>query len=467
GVDSSKASTDRPRNQAQLQETIDNYNQASCGGAQPQTSSTQDSPDVLQLFAELESALKEEGHHKLGESMGKKKDECKVCKALKKLSKGINTLHEELTALKAQIAGLKAQQDLPSQTKIERLQDELSAEDKENLKQEVADLKKQLGTEQQQHFVELNNLRAELDGENGQEGLRAQRDKFKDELEGKEGEEGLRAKYQRLENELKGENGLRAQCQKLTAELDGENGQEGLRTRCAKLKTERDQLDTELNGENGVRKQLQQANNEKQKLETQLTQKQGEYNKLNEELTIANRAKETLNGQLTQARSANDTLNKEKQDLKNQLKEAKAYEEEAKSYKNLSLVHLLNLAKGSDRLLERLEINKNATLDDLFVSQLGQDRLFVLKCIAEDIQYFREDLPKIQPLIAFFNALFSLLESSTKITRLQVQEGDSYNPREHATPEARQPSRGKIAKVHFVGYKQGSNIFKSLVEVIN
>ncbi len=130
-------------------------------------------------------------------------------------------------------------------------------------------------------------------------------------------------------------------------------------------------------------------------------------------------------------------------------------------------MHLLNLAKGSDRLLERLEINKNATLDDLFVSQLGQDRLFVLKCIAEDIQYFREDLPKIQPLIAFFNALFSLLESSTKITRLQVQEGDSYNPREHATPEARQPSRGKIAKVHFVGYKQGSNIFKSLVEVIN
>ncbi|WP_162984123.1 hypothetical protein [Helicobacter felis] len=398
--------------------------------------------------------------------MGKKKDECKVCKALKKLSKGINTLHEELTALKAQIAGLKAQQDLPSQIEIERLQDELSAEDKENLKQEVADLKKQLGTEQQQHFVELNNLRAELEGENGQEGLRAQRDKFKDELEGKEGEEGLRAKYQRLENELKGENGLRAQCQKLTAE-DGENGQEGLRTRCAKLKTERDQLDTELNGENGVRKQLQQANNEKQKLETQLTQKQGEYNKLNEELTIANRAKETLNGQLTQARSANDTLNKEKQDLEKQLKEAKAYEEEAKSYKNLSLVHLLNLAKGSDRLLERLEINKNATLDDLFVSQLGQDRLFVLKCIAEDIQHFREDLPKIQPLIAFFNALFPLLEISAKITRLQVQEGDSYNPREHATPEARQPSRGKIAKVHFVGYKQGSNIFKSLVEVTN
>ncbi|WP_158649934.1 coiled-coil domain-containing protein, partial [Helicobacter felis] len=429
---------------------------------------SQDSQDnVLQLLEELKNALEEERHHKLGESMGKKKDKCKVCKAFKELSKGVNTLHEELTALKAQIAGLKAQQDLPSQAEIERLQNELSAEDKEDLKQEVADLKKQLGTEQQQHFVELNNLRAELEGENGQEGLRAQRDKFKDELEGKEGEEGLRAKYQRLENELKGENGLRAQCQKLTAELDGENGQEGLRTRCEKLKTERDQLDTELNGENGVRKQLQQANNEKQKLETQLTQKQGEYNKLNEELTIANRAKETLNGQLTQARSANDTLNKEKQDLKNQLKEAKAYEEEAKSYKNLSLVHLLNLAKGSDRLLERLEINKNATLDDLFVSQLGQDRLFVLKCIAEDIQHFREDLPKIQPLIAFFNALFSLLESSTKITRLQVQEGDSYNAREHATPEARQPSRGKIAKVHFVGYKQGSNIFKSLVEVIN
>ncbi|WP_158653449.1 hypothetical protein, partial [Helicobacter felis] len=416
GVDSSKASTDRPRNQAQLQETIDNYNQASCGGAQPQTSSTQDSPDVLQLFAELESALKEEGHHKLGESMGKKKDECKVCKALKKLSKGINTLHEELTALKAQIAGLKAQQDLPSQ-------------------------------------VELNNLRAELEGENGQEGLRAQRDKFKDELEGKEGEEGLRAKYQRLENELKGENGLRAQCQKLTAELDGENGQEGLRTRCAKLKTERDQLVRELNGEDGVKKQLEKA-------------KQG-CTDLDRQLQQANNKKEELNRQLSKARSENNALEQDKQNLEKQLKEAKAYEEEAKSYKNLSLVHLLNLAKGSDRLLERLEINKNATLDDLFVSQLGQDRLFVLKCIAEDIQHFREDLPKIQPLTAFFNALFPLLEISAKITRLQVQEGDSYNPREHATPEARQPSRGKIAKVHFVGYKQGSNIFKSLVEVIN
>ncbi|WP_158652794.1 hypothetical protein, partial [Helicobacter felis] len=449
----SKASTDRPRNQAQVQDKVNHCNKTFYGGAQPQTSSTQDSPDVLQLFAELESALKEEGHHKLGESMGKKKDECKVCKALKKLSKGINTLHEELTALKAQIAGLKAQQDLPSQIEIERLQDELSAEDKENLKQEVADLKKQLGTEQQQHFVELNNLRAELEGENGQEGLRAQRDKFKDELEGKEGEEGLRAKYQRLENELKGENGLRAQCQKLTAELDGENGQEGLRTRCAKLKTERDQLVRELNGEDGVKKQLEKA-------------KQG-CTDLDRQLQQANNKKEELNRQLSKARSENNALEQNKQNLEKQLKEAKAYEEEAKSYKNLSLVHLLNLAKGSDRLLERLEINKNATLDDLFVSQLGQDRLFVLKCIAEDIQHFREDLPKIQPLIAFFNALFPLLEISAKITRLQVQEGDSYNPREHATPEARQPARGKIAKVHFVGYKQGSNIFKSLVEVIN
>ncbi|WP_104725984.1 hypothetical protein [Helicobacter felis] len=492
GVSPLKISSDRSRSQAQVQDKVNHCNKTFYGGAQPLPASTHNSPDALQLLEELKQALEEADILVEGDSMAKKKHKsCKDCEALEnKIGKCIQALQQRIEGLKAEVADLRATSPA-TQIEAERLENENLTEKNKELQERVATLQQQVGVDRQELVKELEELRtfkAEVEGENGLRekynnlrtevegagGLRAQRDRFKAELKGKEGEEGLRAKYQRLENELKGENGLRAQCQKLTAELDGENGQEGLRTRCAKLKTERDQLDTELNGENGVRKQLQQAINEKEKLDRQLASKQDEYvnlsktkNKLETDLKSANEQKETLSGQLTQARSTNDMLKNEKQDLISQLKKARDYEEEAKSYKSLSLVHLLNLAKGSDRLLERLEINKNATLDDLFVSQLGQDRLFVLKCIAEDIQHFRDDLPKIQPLIAFFNALFSLLESSTKITRLQVQEGDSYNPREHATSEARQPSRGKIAKVHFVGYKQGSNIFKSLVEVIN
>ncbi|WP_158652334.1 coiled-coil domain-containing protein, partial [Helicobacter felis] len=440
----SKTSTDRLRNQAQLQKIVDNRNQTLYEGAQPLPTSTHNSPDALQLLEELKQALEEADILVEGDSMAKKKHKgCKDCEALEnKIGKCIQALQQRIEGLKAEVADLRATSPA-TQIKAEQLENENLTENNEKWREQVATLQQQVGVDRQELVKELKELRtfkAEVEGENGlrekynnlrtevegEGGLRAQRDKFKaeqdefqTELKGKEGQEGLRAK-----------------CQRLETELEGENGQEGLREKCIRLEAEWKKLDAELNGENGTKKAYEALKTEK-------------------------------NGQLQQVQNENSRLGQDKQNLENQLKEAKAYEEEAKSYKNLSLVHLLNLAKGSDRLLERLEINKNATLDDLFVSQLGQDRLFVLKCIAEDIQHFREDLPKIQPLIAFFNALFPLLEISAKITRLQVQEGDSYNPREHATPEARQPSRGKIAKVHFVGYKQGSNIFKSLVEVIN
>ncbi|WP_158653768.1 coiled-coil domain-containing protein [Helicobacter salomonis] len=469
GVSPLKISSDRSRSQAQVQDKVNHCNKTFYGGAQPQTTSTHNSPDVLQLLEELKQALEEADILVEGDSMAKKKHKgCKDCEALEnKIGKCIQALQQRIEGLKAEVADLRATSPA-IQIETERLENEDLTEKNRELQERVATLQQQVGVDRQELVKELEELRAfkaEVEGENGlrekynnlrtevegEGGLRAQRDKFKaeqdefqTELKGKEGQEGLRAK-----------------CQRLESELEGENGQEGLREKCIRLEAEWKKLDAELNGENGTKKQLEKARQDHARELAKVKSNEEEAKKSYETL------KTEKNGQLQQVQNENSRLRQDKQDLQNQLKEAKAYEKEAKNYNNLTLVHLLNLAKGSDRLLERLEINKNATLDDLFASQLGQDRLFVLKCIAEDIQHFREDLPKIQPLIAFFNALFPLLEISAKITRLQVQEGDSYNPREHATPEARQPTRGKITKVHFVGYKQGSNIIKSLVEVVN
>ncbi|WP_221279418.1 hypothetical protein [Helicobacter gastrocanis] len=192
---------------------------------------------------------------------------------------------------------------------------------------------------------------------------------------------------------------------------------------------------------------------------------QSKSKELDTELDDLKQEKKRLEGELSTAKTDCQNLEDKCSQLEGELKEAQADQKEAKGYQSLALVQLLNLAQQSDQLLKRLEIDKNATLDDLFASKLGQDRLFVLKCIAQDIQDFRKDLSKIQPLIAFFNALFPLLESSEKLTRLSVCEGDNYNPREHATPEDPQPTRGKVTKVHFAGYQLGSNTYKSLVEV--
>ncbi|WP_199765431.1 hypothetical protein, partial [Helicobacter felis] len=464
-----KISSDRSRSQAQVQDKVNHCNKTFYGGAQPLPASTHNSPDALQLLEELKQALEEADILVEGDSMAKKKHKsCKDCEALEnKIGKCIQALQQRIEGLKAEVADLRATSPA-TQIEAERLENENLTEKNKELQERVATLQQQVGVDRQELVKELEELRtfkAEVEGENGLRekynnlrtevegagGLRAQRDRFK-------------AERDEFEAELKGkegQDGLRAKCQRLETELEGENGQEGLREKCIRLEAEWKKLDAELNGENGTKKQLEKARQDHARELAKVKSNEEEAKKAYEAL------KTEKNGQLQQVQNENSRLRQDKQDLQNQLKKARDYEEEAKSYKNLSLVHLLNLAKGSDRLLERLEINKNATLDDLFVSQLGQDRLFVLKCIAEDIQHFREDLPKIQPLIAFFNALFPLLEISAKITRLQVQEGDSYNPREHATSEARQPSRGKIAKVHFVGYKQGSNIFKSLVEVIN
>ncbi|BEG57728.1 hypothetical protein NHP21005_14160 [Helicobacter sp. NHP21005] len=364
--------------------------------------------DPLELLGQLKNALEsitpleEEG-------MGKKK-ECKICKILKKLEGRIGALAEELEGLKSQ-----------SPTKS------LDATQLETLETENATLTKEKA-ELKDKIKGLESAKQEIEGQKN----------------------GLQKALEDKKEELK-----KVQAALEHSEQQAQQDKEALQGKLDRQRIDNDRLEQKLKG---IEDDLKRAQEDEAELKNK-------SENLEQELRHAKTDRERLEGELNTARADCQNLKDAHAKLEDALKAAKAYEKEAMGYKNLVLVQLLNLAKQSDRLLERLGIDKNATLDDLFASKLGQDRLFVLKCIAEDIQHFREDLAKIQPLIAFFNALFPLLESTEKLTRLSVREEDSYNPREHATPKDPQPVRGKVKKVHFVGYKQGSAIFKSLVEV--
>ncbi|WP_104757752.1 coiled-coil domain-containing protein [Helicobacter salomonis] len=234
------------------------------------------------------------------------------------------------------------------------------------------------------------------------------------------------------------------------------------------LSTQKDDLNTQLGA---TRKEKADLEKERASLNTALKNKETEITGLKAQAQKDSAEISTLKEQVSQKEEQIRGLNDQNTQLKvdmgaqeNQKQKAEA-ELQALQQRYARLDPLLNLqalVHQSPTIARRLEIAPESDVSALLFSKLFKNPPFILEVIAKEIAKNPADQ---DILIDFFETLFAM-PLPGRLERLQVQEGDKFDPQLCQMRDTSQSIQGSVIKVLFQGYKEEGKIkHKSLVDV--
>uniref|UniRef100_UPI0013152495 hypothetical protein n=1 Tax=Helicobacter cynogastricus TaxID=329937 RepID=UPI0013152495 len=234
------------------------------------------------------------------------------------------------------------------------------------------------------------------------------------------------------------------------------------------LSTQKGELETQLQTTKDEKANLEK---EHASLSTALRDKENEIVGLKGQAQRDSAEISTLKGQVSQKERQIRDLNTQNAELKTNVEAQTKQKQEVEAklqalqQRYSPLDPLLNLqawAHQSPTIAKRLEISTDSNLQDFFFSKLFKNPLFILEVIAKEIAKSPADQGV---LIDFFETLFAM-PLPGRLERLQVQEGDKFDPQMCEMRDTSQSTRGSVVKILFQGYKEEGKIkHKSLVDV--